>query len=218
MSFDPRWEDIYRAGQQLNRYPFNDVVTFMHRYHDRTKPREHIRVLEIGCGAGNNLWFAAREGFDVYGIDGSASAIDYARNRFSGEGLKGDFRVGDFCELPYEDDCFDIVIDRGALTLAGRSGATRAVEGILRSLKHGGHFFSHVLGDEASLRGADIGDDLIELAHDKGFTVQTRIYNQQKIEELWCAPWIHRERVRISRESFSDGDTLVYWQVVVQKP
>ncbi len=218
MSFNPRWDDIYRAGQQLNRYPFNDVVTFMHRYHDRTKPREQIRVLEIGCGAGNNLWFAAREGFDVYGIDCSASAIDYARNRFSEESLKGDFRVGDFSELPYGDNLFDLAIDRGSLTLVGRSGARRAVDGVFRSLKSGGIFFSQVFGDGGAIDGVDIGDDLVGRERHKGFAVQARIYTQQKIDELWRAPWIHRERVRISRESFPDGGDIVYWQVVVQKP
>ena len=35
---------------------------------------ENIKVLELGSGAGNNLWLFAENCFDTYGIDGSKSA------------------------------------------------------------------------------------------------------------------------------------------------
>jgi len=94
---DPIWEsEIYSQGHHLNRYPFDAVVSFLFRYRPRDKPREQTDVLEIGCGAGNNLWFAAREGFRVAGIDGSESAISFAQKRFESEKLSGDLRVGNF--------------------------------------------------------------------------------------------------------------------------
>ena len=37
------------------------------------------RILEVGCGMGNNLWFAAREGCRVSGLDAVESAIRFAR-------------------------------------------------------------------------------------------------------------------------------------------
>ena len=42
----------------------------------RVSDRSTISVLEIGSGAGNNLWFLARERFDASGIDGSAMNHD----------------------------------------------------------------------------------------------------------------------------------------------
>ena len=104
-AFNPIWEkEIYGQGRQLGRYPYDAVVSFVFRYAPRDRERSAVRILEIGCGAGNNLWFAAREGFSVTGIDGSATAIDYARKRFAEEGLSGDLRVGDFTALPFEDN------------------------------------------------------------------------------------------------------------------
>ena len=92
---DPAWEEaIYSQGRHLNRYPFDAVVSFVYRYRPKVRAPQQIRILEVGCGAGNNLWFAAREGFDVAGIDGSDSAVDHARRRFEQEGLNGDLRVG----------------------------------------------------------------------------------------------------------------------------
>ncbi len=47
--------------------------------------RKAIKILEVGCGPGANLWFMAREGFSVYGIDGSEHAIELARRRLDSE-------------------------------------------------------------------------------------------------------------------------------------
>ena len=46
-------------------YPFDNVVTFLFRNYPKDKQSE-INILEVGCGGGNNLRFAAREGFNVF--------------------------------------------------------------------------------------------------------------------------------------------------------
>lgn len=47
--------------------------------------RATIKVLEVGCGPGANIWYLAREGFSVYAVEGSASAIEKAHNRLAAE-------------------------------------------------------------------------------------------------------------------------------------
>ena len=54
------------------------------------------------CEAGNNLWFAAREGFRGAGTDGSPSAIEYASKRLADEGLTGDLHAGDFIFILFQ--------------------------------------------------------------------------------------------------------------------
>src|SRR6478752_606793 len=111
------WEkEIYGKGNHFNKYPFDNVVSFIYGNYPKDKKRETIKILEVGCGAGNNLWFASREGFNVTGIDGSTSAIDFAKERFLQEGLQGNFMVGDFTKLTFEDCEFDLLIDRGSIT------------------------------------------------------------------------------------------------------
>jgi cyclopropane fatty-acyl-phospholipid synthase-like methyltransferase len=42
--------------------------------------RKEIKILELGFGTGANLWFAAREGFSVFGVEGSKTAVSIAKN------------------------------------------------------------------------------------------------------------------------------------------
>ena len=108
-SFDPVWEEKYSQGHS-ERYPWDHVVSFVFRNYPRHKLRKDVKILEVGCGTGSNLWFAAREGFQVAGIDASPSAIAYAQQRFAADGLTGDLRQGDFTELPHESNSFDLAL------------------------------------------------------------------------------------------------------------
>ena len=160
-AWDPVWEsEVYGEGRHLARYPYDSVVSFVFRHAPRDRDRENVRILEIGCGAGNNLWFAAREGFSVAGIDGSRSAIAHARTRLAAEGLNGDLRVGDFTDLPFDEACFDLVIDRGSLVCVGHSACLTAVREVQRVLVPGGVFHFNPYSDRSSsvLRGRSGAD------------------------------------------------------------
>ena len=79
--------------------------------------RGSVRVLELGCGPGANLWFLSREGFDTHGIDGSATAIARAEGRLTAEGVTARLEVGDILSLEsvYRGLSFDAIVDIGCL-------------------------------------------------------------------------------------------------------
>lgn len=137
---DPIWEKRYNAGVQ-QRYPWSEVVSFVMRYRPRHKAPEDTHILEIGCGTGGNLWFAAREGFSVTGFDGSPSAVDTAKKRFADEGLHGDIKTALFDQMHLPTNKFDLVIDRGALTCVPFSMARDTIDEIHQSLNDEGCFF-----------------------------------------------------------------------------
>ena len=98
--FNTRWEtDIYAQGRQINRYPFPAYIGPFLMLFGGAPDRGKINVLEVGCGAGNNIWFFAREGFATHGIEGSATALAYAGDRLTAEGLTADLRHGNIAEV-----------------------------------------------------------------------------------------------------------------------
>ena len=142
----PCWEEnVYKIDRQLNMYPFDSVVSFIYKNYNDVSERSSIKMLELGFGAGNNLWFMAREGFSVAGIEGSKSAVDFAKQRFKGEGLNGELLLGDFSNLPWDDSSFDVIIDRGALTCNSHDTIKLALKESQRVLKNNGLLLSVLL-------------------------------------------------------------------------
>ncbi len=143
------WESIiYSQGKHLNLYPHHAVVRFILSQFGKISDRSQVRILELGCGAGNNVWFMAREGFSVFGIDGSVSAINFAKNRFAKEKLNGDLRVGSFVSLPWPEQYFDAVIDRGSLTCTSWEVIEQTLVQTKKVLKNNGIFFSMIYSDK----------------------------------------------------------------------
>ncbi len=147
--FDPIWEQKYREGHKMLA-PFDTAVTFMFRHAPRDKARQDIRILEMGCGSASNLFFASQQGFQVAGIDASEAAIATAKERFTAEGLQGDLRVADFTKLPFADQFFDLVVDRGAMTCVDKDICRRGIAEITRVIKPGGRFLFTPFSDHHS--------------------------------------------------------------------
>ena len=143
-AFDKKWEKLYRAQGYRGRYPNEDLIRFIASlYHPLgDEERRKIRILEVGCGPGAQIWYLAREGFSVYGVDGSETAIKLCRERLKGEGLSAEVTVGDIVKLPYADGFFDAVIDVAAIQHNTPENIAIIFSEISRVLKPNGNFFS----------------------------------------------------------------------------
>ncbi|MEK7376530.1 MAG: class I SAM-dependent methyltransferase, partial [Candidatus Margulisiibacteriota bacterium] len=139
------WDDIFSV-QEWGKYPAEALIRFVARNFYK-KDRNSIKILEVGCGPGPNIWYIAREGFNAYGIDISGSAIEKAKSRLKAEGLSADLRVGDIKQLPYEDKSFDAVIDNECLYCNNRKDTETVLKEIKRVLKDSGSLFSRTFSD-----------------------------------------------------------------------
>ena len=219
---DPVWEASYAAGHS-QLYPWNAVVSFVFRYAPKERARENVRVVEVGCGTGSNLWFAAREGFAVCGIDGSPTAIARARERFAQDGLIGDFRVAEFDKLPFDDGSFDLAIDRGALTCVGHAAGRAAVAEVARVLRPGGFFYFNPYSKRHSsaVAGTPGADGLVRNIV-RGTLVGAggiSFYGRDDVERALPAPWRIRVLGHLERSDLLDENNLVHaeWRVISEK-
>jgi|SRR5271170_592794 len=149
------WNELYACRPRWSKYPPEELVGLIARSFPGAEQRRGLRALELGCGPGPNLWFLAREGFAVAGIDGSSIAIESARERLRLERLadshqEADLRVGNFARLPWDDCSFDVVIDIQAISHNVEPVIRSAISEIRRVLKPGGRFFARMFGHKTT--------------------------------------------------------------------
>jgi SAM-dependent methyltransferase len=168
MSFDDRWEtDIYAKSLQVNRYPFDQVVSTVFNLFGNSD-RSKVDILELGCGTANNIAFLAQEGFNATGVDGSPNAIELGRKFLDALSLNATLDCFDFSDLSrYADETFDMVIDRGSITHNNRQSITDIIPQVKRILKPNGIFLSVMFSDAHS--GVKVGTKLPDGSY-KGFS------------------------------------------------
>lgn len=99
------------------------------------------KVLDIGCGTGENTLHLSGLGHEAVGIDISPKAIERARRKAEERGYKAKFIVGDALALEKLRTRFDSVIDSGFFhTLSDRKRLTFK-QSLGRVLSKGGTYF-----------------------------------------------------------------------------
>jgi cyclopropane fatty-acyl-phospholipid synthase-like methyltransferase len=138
------WQAIYTAGNQLNRYPYDFIVSSFFRYRDVLG--HHPRVLDLGCGAGNHSIFCAENGASVTAVDYSEAALAVLRQRAlsSGIGDRIETVVVDFEDFQMSSRGFDLVIDRLSVTHVGMGYAHEVYSSIYECMNPGGLLFSNL--------------------------------------------------------------------------
>ncbi|MFH1115228.1 MAG: class I SAM-dependent methyltransferase [Pseudomonadota bacterium] len=146
VSWHPVWEEIFRS-RPWGQYPPEELIRFVARVFYGVPDRAAVRILELGCGPGANMWYMAREGFSVYGVDGSPTAVALAGERLRQESLTADLRVGDIVELGdlYTGLQFSAIIDVVCLQCNRLCDVQRIVEQALDLLKPSGKFFAMMI-------------------------------------------------------------------------
>jgi len=144
------WYEQSYCQQQFmaqRMYPNEELCRFLGReYFCRTsrKDRKDISILEIGCGSCSNLWMVAGEGFDAHGIDLSAKAVELGKKMLiNWGGVNARIQVANMCQLPYDTDSFNAVIDIFSSYCLCENDFCVCLDEVRRVLKSGGKFFSY---------------------------------------------------------------------------
>jgi SAM-dependent methyltransferase len=138
------------AAQRL--YPNEELLRFFGRHYFPLPPEERksVRVLEVGCGSGANLWMIAREGFAAHGIDLSSEGVALCRKMLAHWGTSADVRVADMISTPFAAGHFDAVVDVFSSYCLDERGFARFLDEVARLLRPGGRFFSYAPSKESN--------------------------------------------------------------------
>ncbi len=102
--------------------------------------KEEEIVLDLGCGAGLDLYFYAKAvgpAGKVYGVDISEDMVNKARDNMEKVGIKNvKIKGGHSDNLPFEDNFFDVVASNGIYNLS--PDKEKVMREVFRVLKRGG--------------------------------------------------------------------------------
>ncbi len=99
------------------------------------------RILDLACGGGDQAKVFAQKGYEVVGIDIAPPLVEYARQQFAKENLKGTFNAGDMRVIDYDTEFDGCVILSGSFGFFGDAEDQKLLCSIQRSLKKGGKVF-----------------------------------------------------------------------------
>lgn len=96
------------------------------------------RVLDVGCGTGENALYFASKGHEVLGIDFVPGAIEQARAKSTSRGVAAQFKVGDALELGKHAQKFQTIVDCGLFHTFSDQERPAFVRGLADVLQSGG--------------------------------------------------------------------------------
>lgn len=105
------------------------------------------RLLDVGCGTGENALLAASRGADVTGVDVAPTAIAQARAKASERGLTARFEVADALDLGRLGLTADTMIDSGVFHVFGDGDRARYVASLAGALRPGGTYYLMCFSD-----------------------------------------------------------------------
>ncbi len=103
----------YYAEQSLAESTFKRFLNMREKILKLIGPQKsqlHLKVADIGCGAGTQSFLWAELGHEVFGIDINQPLIDLAHERSTRIAVDVTFCVGSATDLPWPDESMDVCL------------------------------------------------------------------------------------------------------------
>jgi len=108
-------------------------------------------IIDVGCGSGRNIVYFLKNGYNIYGIDRDANAIDTVKQlskQLAPDNPIENFRVAAVEDMPFAAASFDLAICSAVLHFANDAAHFDAMlRAIWNVLKPGGYFFARLASD-----------------------------------------------------------------------
>ena len=131
----------------LNEF-FGDIDIYLFDQILKNRFLKEMKILDAGCGGGRNLVYFLRSGFECFGVDRNADAIEYVRSLsqfIAPENPPENFHISSVEKMPFADESFDVVISNAVLHFAeNEQQFNKMLSEMRRVLKSSGMFFARL--------------------------------------------------------------------------
>jgi SAM-dependent methyltransferase len=173
------------------------------------------RLLDAGCGTGEQSLLAAAHGADVTGIDVSPLAIGAARAKAADRGITVNFQVGDVLDLGKLSMTFDTVIDSGVFHVFDDADRARYVASLVSAVRPGATLYLMCFSDRlpGTIGPRRVGRDELAAAFADGWDVAEIAADTFDINAGWGfgteQPQAWRATIRRADCGRETGDQLI---------
>lgn len=152
------WNEFY--DQTFKKIPFfvnkpdENLVSYLEK-----KMIQPSKVLELGCGAGRNAIYLAKQGCSVVGVDVSDRALQLAQERVDEANINVEFIASNIFELDLQEESFDFIYDSGCFHHIAPHRRVTYIELIHTLLKPNGYFALCSFEEQGAYGGSTISDE-----------------------------------------------------------
>jgi 2-polyprenyl-3-methyl-5-hydroxy-6-metoxy-1,4-benzoquinol methylase len=142
MSPSSHWESVYQEVSCLfGLHPNATLVEYASLVPEG-------KVLDLGMGEGGNALFFAKRGYDVHGVDISATAVSRALEHARASSLHLNGEVADITDLTFQPNSYSLIIAAMVLQFFTKAVSEQIIERIRTGLKPSGIVFIAVFSTE----------------------------------------------------------------------
>lgn len=145
MTTPPSWDAVYAQDAAPPPWDIGRPQPAFVRLADRGLLSG--RLLDSGCGTGENVLLAASHGAETTGVDISPRAIARAREKAAERDLAARFEVADALRLGQLGMTFDVLIDSGVFHVFDDADRERYVASLAAALRPGGQLYLMCFSD-----------------------------------------------------------------------
>ena len=153
LSLKKNWNAVFKT-KTWGEYPAEDLVRFIKKEKFFFKKKQ-FKILEIGCGAGGNLWFFGKEKILFDALDISSVATNRVKQLFVKKyknlnKFKNKIVNCNALNMPSTLNNYDIVIDSESLCYCSEVDFKKILKKIYKKLNTNGCFWSRIFSFKTS--------------------------------------------------------------------
>lgn len=153
LNLKKNWNMVFKT-KNWGEYPAEDLVRFIKKEKIFLKNKK-FKILEIGCGAGGNLWFFGKENILFDAIDISSVAINRVKKLFIKKyknlnKYKNKIINCNALNIPNSLNSYDVIIDSESLCYCSEFEFKKILNKIHEKLNTNGCFWSRIFSIKTS--------------------------------------------------------------------